>query len=85
MNRTTQLRMKKLFQDVIIHEFEEKDSKKYVKLKTSFEWNEGIAKAFQELVMDRNPLGYGGPFDFKCKKIEENLFIVTWYCYNVAD
>lgn len=85
INMAISEKIKKLFQDVVFHEFIEKDSKKYVTLKTTSEWNEGVASVFQEKVIYRNPIGYGGPFDFKCKKIKDNLFIVTWNCYNVAD
>ena len=73
------------FQDVHSYNFEEKDSKKYATLKTTSEWNLSTARAFQSVIMDRNPKGFGGPFDFKCEKTESNLFIVTWNCYNMAD
>lgn len=78
-------KIRKLFADIISHDIFDLNSKKYVKLKTSTEWNITTATEFQEIVLDRNPLGYGGPFDFKCEKIEDNLFIVTWNCYNIAD
>lgn len=85
VNMVIEGRIKRLFQDVVFHEFIERDSKQYITLKTTSEWTENVASVFQNLVLDRNPLGYGGPYNFKCDKIEDNLFIVTWNCYNVAD
>ena len=85
LSKTLESKINRLFQDVVFHEFIEKDSKKYVTLKTTSEWNESTAIAFQNVILDRNPFGYGGPYDFKCEKIEDNLFVVTWNCYNVSD
>ena len=76
-------RIEKLFTDVISHNIEEKDSKLFVRLKLSSEWNDTAAMAFQTLILDRNPLAYGAPFNFLCEQKNEN-YIVTWNCYNVC-
>jgi hypothetical protein len=85
INITINAKIKKLFQDVVFYEFIEKDSKKHITLKTTVEWNKGVASAFQVIILDRNPIAYGGPYNFKNIKEAENLFIVTWNCYNVTD
>lgn len=77
-------RIEKLFTDVISHNIVEESSKLYVELKTTEEWNEKAAMAFQTLILDRNPFAFGGPYDFSCNK-QENFFIVKWNCYNIAD
>jgi len=76
-------RIEKLFPDVVFHNIIKDASILRVELKTATEWNESTASAFQSVVLDRNPEGYGGPFDFNCEKKDKN-FIVTWYCYDVA-
>ncbi len=78
-------RIKDNFKDVVFYKFIVKDYKKYITLKTTTEWDENIARKFQINILHRHPYGFGGPFDFKCEKIEKNLFIVTWNCYNISD
>lgn len=76
-------RMAKLFPDVIFHDVKNETSKLYVELETSTEWNEKAAMAFQTIILDRNPAGCGGPFNFTCEKKNKN-YIVRWNCYNMA-
>ena len=75
-------RIEKLFTDVISHDIVEKDSKLFVELKLTSEWNDKAAMAFQTLILDRNPLAYGAPSDFSCEK-KDGTYIVKWNCYNV--
>ena len=76
-------RIEKLFKDVISHDIEERDSKLFVVLEVTSEWNDKAAMAFQSMILDRNPLGYGGPFNFSCEQKDKN-YIVKWNCYNVV-
>jgi len=75
----------KLFPDVIKYNIQEKYSKLYIEIETKTKWDKNTAIEFQNIILDRNTLAYGGPFDFKCVKINKNLFKVTWNCYNVVD
>lgn len=76
-------RIEKLFTDVISYDITEKDSKLFIELEIASEWNDKAAMAFQTLILDRNPLAYGAPFNFLCMQKDKN-YIVTWNCYNVT-
>lgn len=76
-------RLERLFPDVIHHNIIKDASQLFVELKTTSEWNENTARAFQSEILDRNAEAFGGPFHFICEKQNDN-FIVKWDCYNVA-
>lgn len=76
-------RIKRLFNDVISYNIAKRDSKLFVELEITSEWNDKAAMAFQILILDRNPMGYGGPFDFLCEKKDVN-YIITWNCYDIT-
>ncbi len=76
-------RIERLFPDIILHKFIDDVSILYIELKTSTEWNENTARAFQSEVLDKNPDAFGGPFHFTCESSGDN-FIVKWNCYNIA-
>jgi len=81
---TTQEKISLYFQSVKSFNYTDIDSKRYIKLKTTKKWNEEEAKKFQNIILHMNPIGFGGPFDFKCEN-ENDLFNVTWNCYNMSD
>ena len=76
-------RIKKLFPDVINYNIIDDISKIFVELETIEVWNEKSAMAFQVLILDKNPIVCGGPFDFICEK-KDISYIVKWNCYNIS-
>lgn len=78
-------KIKDYFGDILEYESRLENSKLYITLKTSAVWDVKSAMAYQTIILYRNPVAYGMPLDFKCEKIYEDIFIVTWNCYNVSD